>query len=209
MRTPLLLGWWLLLAGCAPSALGPLVMDGQALHRSLATRELDDASRLHVPRAVLRDNPYLSTDAEFVGLVARGASQGRLGGEGIRSALYAHYIGESELGFYGLEAVSTADADRREAALRGIWEYNESLGRARVHREGKVVVVVWHGGVSRSCWEAVNAKIVERLAAPWAVRNESSSRHALSMSCPTTACSWRRCAPQLMLGVRDTAWELN
>ena len=167
MSTKLLLGWsLLLLAGRAPSALGPLVLDGQELHASLVTRKLKDASRLHVPRAELRDIPYLSTDAEFVDVIAGGASQGRLGGEGIRAALYALYLGESEVGFYGLEAASTADADRLEGALREIWAYGESLGRARVHREDKVLVVAWHGGVSPSCWEAVNTRLVERLTAP-------------------------------------------
>ena len=39
------------------------------------------------------------------------------------------------------------------------------LGKARVHREGKVLVVVWNDGVSNSCWEAVNAGVVERLTA--------------------------------------------
>jgi hypothetical protein len=165
MSTKLLLGWSLLFAGCAPSALGPLVVDGQELHASLVTRNLKDVSRLHVPRAVLRDNPCLSTDAEFVDAIAHGASQGRLGSEGVRAALYALYLGESELGLYGLEAASTADADRLEGALRGIWAYNESLGRARVHRGGKVLVVVWNAGVSPSCWEAVNAGVVERLTA--------------------------------------------
>ena len=159
MSTKLLLGWsLLLLAGCAPSALRPLAVDGQHLHASLVTEKLEDD--------VLRDNPYLSTDAEFVTVIASGASQGRLGGEGIRAALYAHYLGESEIGFYGLEAASTADADRLEGAVRGIWAHNERLGRARVHRDGKVLVVVWHNGVSPSCWEAVNAGIVERLTAP-------------------------------------------
>ncbi len=167
MSTKLLLGWsLLLLAGCAPSALGPLVVEGQDLHASLVTRKLKDASRLHVPRAVLRDNPYLSTDAEFVDAIAHCSSQGRLGGEGIRAALYALYLGESELGLYGLEAASTADADRLEGAVRGVWAYNESLGRARVHREGKVLVVVWNDGVSPSCWEAVNAGVLERLTTP-------------------------------------------
>ena len=114
---------------------------------------------------MLRDNPQLSTDAEFVETIARAASQGRLGGAGVRAALYAFYLGESNLGFYGLEAASTADADRFEGALRGIWAYNERPGRARVHREDKALVVVWHDGVSTSCWEAVNTRIVERLAA--------------------------------------------
>jgi hypothetical protein len=166
MSAKVLLGWSLLLAGCAPSALSPLVVDGQELHASLVTRKLEDASRLQLPRAVLRDNPYLSTDAEFVDAIAHSASQGRLGGEGIRAALYALYLGESDLGLYGLEAASIADANRLEGALRGTWAYNASLGRARVHREGKVLVVVWNGGVSASCWEAVNAGVVERLTAP-------------------------------------------
>jgi pimeloyl-ACP methyl ester carboxylesterase len=153
------------LAGCPPSALSPLVVDGQELHASLATRPLEDTSRLHVAREVLRDNPYLSTDAEFVDAIARGASQGRLGGEGVRAALYALYLGESEVGLYGLEAASTAEADQLEGAVREIWAYTESLGRARVHREGDVLVVVWNAGVSPSCWEAVNAGVVERLTA--------------------------------------------
>jgi len=166
MSTKLLLGWsFLLLAGCAPSALRPLVVDGQELHASLVTRKLEDAAKLHLA-PVLRDNPYLSTDAEFVETLAQIASQGRLGGEGVRAALYALYLGESEVGLYGLEAASSADADRLEGPLRGIWAHNESLGRARVHREGKVLVVVWNNGVSPSCWEAVNAGVVERLTAP-------------------------------------------
>src|SRR5262245_49488525 len=76
----LFLGWsLLLLAGCAPRALGPLVVDGQELHASLVTRKLEDAAKLHLA-PVLRDNPYLSTDAEFVDILAKIASQGRLGG---------------------------------------------------------------------------------------------------------------------------------
>jgi len=166
MSTKLLLGWSLFLAGCVPSApstLGPLVVDGQELHASLVTRKLKDAAKLHLA-PVLRDNPYLSTDAAFVDVMAQIASQGRLGGgEGIRAALFALYVGESELGLYGLEAASPADADRVEGVLRGIWAHNEGLGRARVHREGEVLVVAWHNGVSPSCWEAVNARVVERL----------------------------------------------
>lgn len=155
----------LLLAGCAPSALAPLVVDGPELHASLVTRKLEDAARYRLT-TVLPDNPHLSTDAEFVEAIAQVASQGRLGGEGIRAALYALYLGESELGVYGLEAASPADADRLEGPLRGIWAYNESLGRTRVYREGQVLVVVWHSGVSPSCWEAANARVVERLTAP-------------------------------------------
>jgi hypothetical protein len=166
MNTKLLLGCsLLLLAGCAPRGLRPLVVDGQELHASLVTRKLKDAAKLHLA-PVLRDNPYLSTDAEFVATLTRYASQGRLaGGEGVTAALYALYLGESEVGLYGLEAASPADADRLEGVLRGIWAHNEGLGLARVHREGKVLVVVWHRGVSPSCWEAVNAGVVERLTA--------------------------------------------
>jgi hypothetical protein len=168
MRTQLLLAWSLLiLAGCAPrEALGPLVIDGPELHASLATRKLEDAAKLRLA-GVLPDNPYLSTDREFVDAIAQISSQSRLaGGEGIHAALYALYLGERQLGLYGLEAASAADADRIEGVLRKIWAHNDRLGRARVHRENKVLVVAWHDGVSPSCWEAVNAKVVERLTAP-------------------------------------------
>ncbi len=156
----------LLIAGCGGSGLIPLVLDGHDLHASLVTQHLDDGPHRHVPRDVLRDNPQLSTEAEFVEAIARSGSQGRLGSEGIRAALYALYQGDSQIGFYGLEAESTAEADRREILLRDIWAYNVSLDRARVHRGGKVLVVVWNDIVSASCWEAVNAVVVERLGAP-------------------------------------------
>ena len=156
----------LLFAGCGTSGLKPLLLAGHELHASLVTQQIDRVQRLHVPRAVLRDNPQLSTGAEFVEAIAGGGSQGRLGGEGIRAALYALYRGESEVGFYGLEAASTADANRLEGLLRGIWAQNASLDRARVHRGGEVLVVVWTDGVSTSCWEAVNAVVAERLVAP-------------------------------------------
>jgi hypothetical protein len=164
MSTKLLLGWsLLLLAGCAPSGLRPLVVDGQELHASLVTRKLTDVSRLRLPRAALPDNPHFSTDAEFVDAIAHSASQGRLGGEGIRAALYALYHGESDVGLYGLEAASPADADRFDGALRQIWAHNERLARARVHRQGMVLVVVWNDGMSPSSWEAVDAAVVELL----------------------------------------------
>jgi hypothetical protein len=155
----------LLFAACGTSGLNPLVLYGHELHASLVTEQIDEVP-LHVPRGVLRDNPQLSTDSEFVEAVARGGSQGQLGGEGIRAALYALYRGEGEVGFYGLEAASTADANRLEGLLRGIWAKNASLNRARVHRGGDVLVVVWTDGVSTSCWEAVNAVVAERLVAP-------------------------------------------
>src|SRR5687767_14222023 len=147
------------------SGLGSLVLEGHELHASLKTRQMDDSVR-HVPPALIPGNPHVSTDAAFVAVIARNGSQGRLGGEGIRSALYALYREKNELGFYGLEAVSAADADRWEEALRKIWAHNGRLNRARVHRKGLVLVVVWTDGVSPECWEAVNAKVVERLSAP-------------------------------------------
>ena len=92
---------------------------------------------------------------------------GRLGREGIRSALYARYAaGEKEVGIYGLEVESDAAADQREEAVRAIWAHNGRLGRARVHRKGLVLVVVWHTGVSPECWKAVNTRIADRLVAP-------------------------------------------
>ena len=147
------------------SGLGSLVLEGHELHASLKTRQIDDSVR-HVPRALIPENPHVSTDAAFVAVIARNGSQGTLGREGIGSALYALYREKSELGFYGLEAVSAADADRREEALRKIWAHNVRLGIAQVHRKGLVLVVVWTDGVSPECWKAVNAKVVERLSAP-------------------------------------------
>jgi len=145
------------------SGLGSLVLEGHELHASLKTRQMDDSVR-HVPRAP--GNPHVSTNADFVATIAKGASQGRLGREGVRSVLYALYLGKKELGFYGLEAESSADANRLEDTIRKIWSNNVRMGRAQVHRKGLVLVVVWTDGVSRECWEAVNAKVVERLVAP-------------------------------------------
>lgn len=153
----------LLFAACATSGLDPLVLDGHELHASLVTRLLDEP-QLRVPLAV-RDNPQLSTDAGFVEAIARSSSQGGLGGEGIRAVLYARYAGETELGLYGLEAASTTDADRIEGALRSTWAFAGRSDLARVHRGGDVLVVVWADRVSPSCWEAVNAGVVERLVA--------------------------------------------
>jgi hypothetical protein len=141
-----------------------LVLEGHELHNSLVTGELSEIR--HVPRSVVGGNPYLSDDPEFVEAIGRGSSQGRLDGKGVRLALYAFYGAESDLGFYGLEAASEADADRLEDALRGIWAMNVRLDRARVHRENLVLVVVWHDGVTLDCWEAVNSVIAERLVAP-------------------------------------------
>lgn len=167
MSTSLLLAWAVLpFGGCAPGAspaLGSLVLQGPELHPSLATRRLEDAAKIHLA-PVLHENPQLSSEPEFVDVIARMSSQGRLpGGEGVRAALYALYLGDREVGLYGLEAASSADADRIEGVLRAIWAHNGELGLARVHREGKLLVLVWHNGASPSCWAAVNARVVERL----------------------------------------------
>ena len=152
------------------SGLGSLVLEGHELHASLKTRQLDDSDRRHhVPRALLPGNPHVSTNAAFVAAIATCASQGSLGREGVRSALYALYLGKKELGFYGLEAESAADADRWEGTMRKVMSHNVRLGMMQVHRQGLVLVVVWRDwpdGVSPECWEAVNAKVVERLVAP-------------------------------------------
>jgi len=156
----------LLLAACSPGGLRPLVLEGRDLHPSLVTRQLDGSPIRHVPSTVLRRNPQHSADPEFVKAIASSGSQGNLGPEGIRSALYALYLGEGEVGLYGLEASSAADARRLENALREIWARNASLDRARVHRGGRVLVVVWTDGLSPEVWEAVNRGVVERLPAP-------------------------------------------
>jgi hypothetical protein len=151
-------------SACGVSELAPLVREGPEWHDSLVTRELSEIR--HVPGSVVRANPYLSAEPEFIKAIGRGSSQGRLEGRGVRLALYALYRAERDLGMYGLEAASEADADRLEDALRGVWAHNAGLGRARVHRGNKVLVVVWHDGVSPDCWEAVNSGIVERLDVP-------------------------------------------
>ena len=155
-----------LFAACSASGLSPLVLEGPELHPSLATIHLNDNTTRHVSRSVLRMNPQHSTDTEFVRAITRSGSQGNLGEEGIRSALYALYRGQSEVGFYGMEAASADDADRLEKALRGIWARNIGINRAQVHRSGLVLVVVWTDGVPSEVWEAVNAGVAARLMLP-------------------------------------------
>jgi len=151
----------LLLGSCATSGLQEVVLSGHELHSSLGPKLLDGANH-GVPRGV-RDNPHSTTDADVVESIARSASQGKVGGTGIRAALYALYQGEDELGFYGLEAATTQDADRLEGILRATWAHNVGIGIARVHRGGQIFVVVWHDGVSASCWQEVNAGLAKRL----------------------------------------------
>ena len=155
----------LLLASCTTSGLDSLVLDGAELHASLVAWQLDEELSIQVPDG-LPDNPHLSTSAEFVEAISRRASQGQLGGEGIRAALFALYLGESPIGLYGLEAGSAEVADRLEGTLRGIWAFNVERERARVHRTGEVLVVVWHYGGAPACWDAVNASVADRLVVP-------------------------------------------
>jgi hypothetical protein len=162
----LLLGFLLAASSTSGSGLNSLALEGHKLHASLRTPRLDSFRDLP-PGVVPPKNPQLSSDDKFVQAIAHSSSQGRLGREGVRSALYARYAaGEKEVGIYGLEVKPDAAADQREEALRAIWAYNVRLNRARVHRKGSVLVVVWHSGVSSECWEAVNASIADRLVAP-------------------------------------------
>lgn len=147
------------------SGLASLVLEGHELHASLKVRQVNNSIRHLPPGIVPPGNSHLSTDPGFIEAIARSGSQGRLSSEGIRAVLYALYVAENELGFYGFEAASATDANQREGALRKIWVKNVSLDRVRIHREGLVLVVVWTDGVSPECWEAVNASVVERLGA--------------------------------------------
>lgn len=153
-----------LLAACAPTGLGVLSLDGHDLHESLTTVQFEHKPARHIPRAVLHSNPQHSTGPEFIRAVARSGSQGKLDEKGVRSALHALYKGEHDLGFYGMEATSLNDADRIESALREIWRHNASINRARVHREGLVLIVVWTDGVSPRIWETVNAVVARCLS---------------------------------------------
>ena len=129
---------------------------------------------MNIPRAlpaglVLPKNPHRSTDAEFIEATARGGSQGNLGGGGMRSALYARYTaGKTEIGIYGLEAKTLADASKREEMLNKIWANNASLDRARVYRKELVLAVVWMwtDGETPESWNAVKEGVRERLNSP-------------------------------------------
>lgn len=151
-------------ADSSTSELAPLLLEGAELHESLVTLDLSEIR--HVPAAVLESNPQLSDHHEFIHAVGGGSSQGSRDGRGVRRALYAIYRAEKDLGFYGLEAASEADADRLEKALRETWAHNAKIDRARVHRGNLALLVIWHDGVSEDCWEAVNAVVAERLVEP-------------------------------------------
>lgn len=151
------------LAAFSADGLEPLVLDGHELHPSLTTPRIDDRPTRHVSRDVLLANPQLSSDEAFIRAIASSGSQGNLGGEGIVAALYALYVGEKDVGLYGLQAASTEDADRLERALREIWSHNVSIDRAQIHRAGRVLVIVWTDGLAPEAWEAVNEMVDKRL----------------------------------------------
>lgn len=156
-----------LTTACSTTAgLSSLLLEGPELHSSLTTQNIKDNTPRHVSRSVLRTNPQHSTDTDFVKAIARSGSQGNLNEEGIRSALYAVYLGHRELGFYGVEAASADDADRWEKSIRKIWAHNNSINRAQVHRSGLALVVVWTDGVPLEVWQTVNARVAERLTLP-------------------------------------------
>ncbi|MEM9302828.1 MAG: hypothetical protein AAGE01_11985 [Pseudomonadota bacterium] len=138
---------------------GPELHASVRLHPVELLRDLPDG--MHLP-----DNPRVSTDRAFVNATARGGSQGRLDGQGMREALYARYTdGSSEIGFYGLRAASSIDANRREAEIRAIWAHNNALDRAYVYRKDLLLMVVWlwTDDEPPESWAAVNAKVEQRM----------------------------------------------
>ncbi|MEL6109362.1 MAG: hypothetical protein AAFU85_25425 [Planctomycetota bacterium] len=163
-----------LFVGCNPtsgdadpvidSPLKTLLFDAEALHESLEAT--DPETTREVPSGISwTTNPSLSMDRPFIEGVARGGSQGNLDGTGMRAALYARYqSGTKEIGFYGLEAESTAVADKREKAIREIWAHNESLDRTHVYRKGNVLLVVWLWTDEElpECWEATKRIVQKR-----------------------------------------------
>lgn len=147
-----------------PQGLGILVFEGAELHPELKTRVISKEQPIrHVPPHLVPQNPYISTGFSFVQAIARSGSQGRLDGTGIESALFALYVHEKELGFYGFEVKTIADADRLEAELREIWKHNISINRAKIYRKHKVLLVIWSDGVPVAVWESVNAKLKARI----------------------------------------------
>lgn len=140
-----------------------LVIPGNELHESLDAKQLD--SIRHLPRDMrLPENPHQSADNEFVLAVSRASSQGRLNREGIATAFYGIYDdGQTDIGIYGLQAESERAADQREKSLREIWAHNGRFDRSRVHRQGCILVVIWHDGVAKDCWEAINSTVKAKL----------------------------------------------
>ncbi|MCB1561311.1 MAG: hypothetical protein KDI75_09490 [Xanthomonadales bacterium] len=154
----------LLFAISAVGGLERLVVEGSELHASLSTHSLEDGPTRHVQVDVLRGNPYIASDAAFINAIARSGSQGRLEGRGISAALYALYDGENNVGFYGLKAASDSDAERLDDTLRMVWAHNARIDLAKVHRDGRILLVVWTDGVPPDVWKAVNDQVAIRLA---------------------------------------------
>lgn len=141
-----------------------MVFEGSEVLPSLRTRKADEPAWLVRSDFVLPSNPCVSTNEEFVEAVSRSSSMGKIPREGVLSALYAAYGDEEKCVLIrGIEAATGLDAIWREAALLAIWKVNASIGRARVHRNGMLLVVVWHKGLSSESWEAVNANVAKRL----------------------------------------------
>lgn len=138
-------------------------LQGGDLHPSLATPDFPSDALRDVPARMIKHNPQLDSDPGFVEAIARSSTHGRHGARGLSAALFARYLGEDDIGFYGLEATTEDDADWWEQHTRNTWAKNESLGRARVHRAGHVVLVVWNDGISPEIWAAVNTVVEERL----------------------------------------------
>ena len=149
-------------AACAAPQLERFAVCGDALYPGLETPALPFLSRPDCPAGVER-NPEFGREDAFVTSVGRRASQGRQNGEGVDAALYALYREQADVVLYGLEAADDSVAERLEAQLHEIWDYGVGLGRVRLYRSGRVLLVLWHGGVSPACWESLDAELRARL----------------------------------------------
>ena len=152
-----------MLASCAAPGLERVLLDASELHPSLSNRPIAKANH-GVPFGV-RSTPHLTTDPKGIDSIAGFSSQGQLDGDGLCAGLWTALQSDREVGYYGLQCTTDAHADEREARLREIWAFNVRQDRARVHRHGKTVLVVWHDGVTPACWRTVNDVLAARLAA--------------------------------------------
>ncbi|MDX1678374.1 hypothetical protein [Arsukibacterium sp.] len=155
----------LLLGACAGTKLDRLLFKGPELHPALSAPSQTKTPRHELAQIGVTQNPQHSTAPAFIKAVARLASRGQLTGQGIHSALYAHYYADHNLELYGFAAESGSDADRIEQALRLSWAEDISLERARVYRDDRLLLVIWTDGITAEVWQAVNSKVAERLIA--------------------------------------------
>lgn len=162
VHSPLAMASLFVLASCAAPGLERVMLEASELHPSLSDRPLAHANH-GVPFGV-RSTPHLTTDPKGIDSIAGFSSQGRLDGDGLCAGLWTALQTDRELGYYGLQCATDAHADEREARLREIWKFNVRHERARVHRNGRLLLVVWHDGVDPACWNAVNDVLVARLA---------------------------------------------